>query len=136
MTDDQPDWNNMKSPSEWPEYLKPLRPDEVTQYRIRKRVMASAAGLGNRRISTWFDVTAGWSSILAPVAASLLVVFGILAYRAAVPTSEERIVFDSTPAAIGLLPSLAPDAEQLPMLLINTAEPSRDAVLAAAMITP
>jgi hypothetical protein len=136
MTDNQPGWNNMKSPSKWPEHLEPLRPDDMTQYRIRKRVMASAERLKNKRIGTWFDVTARWSVMLAPVAAGLLVVFGILAYRTAAPTSEERIVLDPTPASVDLLPSLAPDAEQLPMLLIDTAEPSRNAVLAAALITP
>ena len=136
MTDNQSDSNSMRSPPKWPEYLEPLRPDEVTQYRIRKRVMTSAEGLRNRRIGTWFDVTAGWSIMLAPVAAGLLVIFGMLAYRIAVPTSEKRIVFDSTPASIDLLPSLAPDAEQLPILLIDTVEPSRDAVLAAALTTP
>ena len=136
MTDNQSDSYSMRSPPKWPEYLEPLRPDEVTQYRIRKRVMTSAEGLRNRRIGTWFDVTAGWSIMLAPVAAGLLVVFGMLAYRIAVPTSEQRIVFDSTPTSIDLLPSLAPDAEQLPILLIDTVEPSRDAVLAAALTTP
>ena len=126
----------MELPSEWPEYLEPLRPDEMTRHRIQKRVMASAEALRDRRMRTWFDVTAGWSVILAPIAAGLLVVFGTLAYRTSAPTNNEYLALDPAPESVELLPSLAPDAERLPTLLIDAVEPSRDAVLAAALIAP
>jgi len=118
---------------EWPEYLEPLRPDEVTQRRIRRHVLAAAEAL-EIRARTWFDVTASWSSVLAPLAAGLLVVFGTLAYRAAEPVAP-TVVAETPVEQRELVPSLAPDAEAPPSLLIDRAEPSRDAVLTAALIS-
>lgn len=120
----------------WPAYLAALRPDELTQHRMRRRVMSAAASLLERRPATWFDVTAGWSFILAPLAAGLLVVFGALAYRASTPVlgpaEPEIAILEPS----GLVPALAPDVEGLPALLIDVAEPTRDAMLAAALGTP
>lgn len=126
-----------KNPAEsgWPSYLEPLRPDEMTRHRIRRHVLAAAEALETQARS-WFDVTAGWSSILAPLAAGLLVVFGTLAYRAADTDREDLLAPATVERPTGLIHSLAPDAEAPPALLIDMAEPSRDAVLAAALISP
>jgi len=123
------------SNSAWPAYLEPLRPDEMTRHRIRRHVLA-AAGTIETRAQSWFDVTAGWSSVLAPLAAGLLVVFGTLAYRAAGSDGEEPIAASLVGPTPDLVPSLAPDAEAPPALLIDMAEPSRDAVLTAALLSP
>ncbi len=122
--------------SSWPEYLEPLRPDEMTRHRLRRSVLAAAEALMQRRAASWFEVTAGWSSVLAPLAAGLLVVFGTLAYRASAPEGVDAVAIEPALEPLELVPSLAPDAEAPPALLIGFEEPSRDALLAAALITP
>ncbi|MCG8469811.1 MAG: hypothetical protein MJB57_16660 [Gemmatimonadetes bacterium] len=121
----------MKKKADWPRYLEPLRPDEVTAQRMRRRILDAAGAL---RARSWFDVTAGWSSLLAPLAAGVLVVFGALAYRAA--DRDEPIPVATNEPSGELVPSLAPDAEAPPALLIDAVDPSRDAVLTAALVTP
>ncbi|MDE2878008.1 hypothetical protein [Candidatus Palauibacter soopunensis] len=119
----------------WAEYLEPLRPDELTRRRLRRNVMAAAEALFARRPLSWLDVTASWSAALAPLAAGLLVAAGVLLYRISLPDAPEFVV-DPDPTPVGLVRSLAPDAEAPPALLIDLAEPSRDAVLTAALINP
>jgi hypothetical protein len=97
--------------------------------------MAAAEALFERRPLSWLDVTASWSAALAPLAAGLLVAAGVLLYRISLPDAPEFAAdVDSEP--VGLVRSLAPDAEAPPALLIDLAEPSRDAVLTAALINP
>ena len=121
----------------WPAYLEPLRPDAVTAHRIRRGILTAAEALIQARARSWFEITAGWSAALAPLAAGVLVVFGTLAYRAAVPVDHSSPVaaaeLESPPE---LVRSLAPDAVAPPALLIDMAEPTRDALLAAALIIP
>ena len=119
----------------WAEYLEPLRPDELTRRRVRRSVMAAAEALLERRPLSWLDVTASWSAALAPLAAGLLVAAGALLYRISVPDAPE-FVADADPEPVGLVRSLAADAEAPPALLIDLVEPSRDAVLTAALINP
>ncbi len=119
----------------WLEYLEPLRPDEMTGHRLRRGIVTAAEALMERHAPSWFEVTAGWSSVLAPLAAGLLIVFATLAYRASAPDVVDAVAIEP-PEPLELVPSLAPDAEAPPALLIDFAEPSRDAVLAAALITP
>ena len=119
---------------EWPAYLEPLRPDEITCHRMRKGVLGAAEALLATRTRSWFDVTATWSSVLAPLAAGLLVVFGALAYRASARTADSEIAIESASAPVGLVSSLAPDAQALPALLTNIDDPSRDDMLAALLI--
>lgn len=119
----------------WAEYLEPLRPDELTRRRLRRNVMAAAEALFARRPLSWLDVTASWSAALAPLAAGLLVVAGVLLYRISLPDAPE-FVAEPDPAPVGLVRSLAADAEAPPALLIDLVEPSRDAVLTAALINP
>lgn len=119
----------------WAEYLEPLRPDELTRRRLRRNVMAAAEALFERRPLSWLDVTASWSAALAPLAAGLLVAAGVLLYRISVPDAPE-LAADPDAAPVGLVRSLAADAEAPPELLIDLAEPSRDAVLTAALVNP
>lgn len=116
----------------WPEYLEPLRPDEVTRHRLRKNVLLAAERLLERPRS-WFDVTAGWSSVLAPLAAAVILVAAVIAYQTSVPSIAEA---EAPVEPSELAQSLAPDAEAPPELLIEIDEPSRDAILAAALVTP
>lgn len=119
----------------WAEYLEPLRPDDVTRRRLHRSVMAAAEALFERRPLSWLDVTASWSAALAPLAAGLLVAAGVLLYRISLPDAPE-FAADVDPEPVGLVRSLAPDAEAPPALLIDLVEPSRDAVLTAALINP
>ncbi|MYC18452.1 MAG: hypothetical protein F4X67_07585 [Gemmatimonadales bacterium] len=119
----------------WAEYLEPLRPDELTRRRLRRNVMAAAEALFERRPLSWLDVTASWSAALAPLAAGLLVAAGVLLYRISLPDAPE-FAADPDAAPVGLVRALAPDAEAPPALIIDLAEPSRDAVLTAALINP
>ena len=59
----------------------------------------------------------------------------MLLYRISVPDAPE-LAADPDTAPVGLVRSLAADAEAPPALLIDLAEPSRDAVLTAALINP
>lgn len=121
----------------WPEWLEPLRPDELTRRRLHRAVMEAAGSVLRKR--TWTEVASRWSAVLAPLAAGLAVASGALAYRAAMPPAAERpAVASDLPAAVAPLdlgPYLAPDAEGPPALLIDVAEPSREAVLTAALVS-
>lgn len=124
----------MSDKRKWPEYLEPLRPDEMARHRMRRAIADAAESLLESRPLSWFEVTAGWSGILAPLAAALLIAFGALAYRASVPAEE--LAVEPAPEPVELVESLAPDVEAPPALLIDGSEPSRDALLAAALVTP
>lgn len=121
----------------WPEWLEPLRPDELTRRRLHRAVMETAESM--LRTRTWTEVASRWSAVLAPLAAGLAVASGALAYRAAVPDAPEGpAIASDLPAAVApvdLGPYLAPDAEGPPALLIDVAEPSREAVLTAALVS-
>ena len=119
----------------WPEYLEPLRPDQLTRGRLRRNVLSAAEALLERRPLSWIDITASWSAALTPIAAGLLVAAGVLVYRVS-DTASSQVVAEAGQEPVELVRSLAPDAEAPPALLIDLAEPSRDAVLTAALITP
>ena len=121
----------------WPAYLEPLRPDQITRRRLRRNVVAAAEALLERRPLSWIDITASWSAALTPVAAGLIVAAGVLVYRLSGPATPRLAVeAEAETEAVGLVRTLAPDAEAPPELLIDFLEPSRDAVLTAALITP
>lgn len=121
----------------WPEWLEPLRPDEVTRARLHRAVMETAESM--LRTRTWTEVASRWSAVLAPLAAGLAVASGALAYRAATPDAQAgpTVAAEAPPAAapVDIGPYLAPDAEGPPALLIDVAEPSREAVLTAALVS-
>lgn len=117
----------------WPEYLEPLRPDEVTHHRLRRQITQAAETLLAIRTRSWYEVTATWSAVLAPVAATLLIVFGALAYRASAGPEPEQLAAEPADQR-ELLHSLA-DTDSPPALLIGAEEPSRDAILSAALVS-
>jgi len=69
------------------------------------------------------------------VAGGRLGAAGVVLDRIAVPDAG-GLAADPDSVPVGLVRSLAPDAEAPPALLIDLAEPSRDAVLTAALINP
>lgn len=123
----------------WPQWLEPLRPDELTRRRLHKRVMAAAEGMLWVRDRTWQDVTARWSSVLTPLAAGLAVACGMLAYRiSAAPPPEAAAIAQVVPSTVEseeIHPLLGPDAEAPPTLLIDASELDREAVLTAALVS-
>lgn len=121
----------------WPEYLEPLRPDQLTRRRVHRNVLAAAEALLTRRPLSWIDITASWSAALTPIAAGLLVAAGVMIYRLSGPVVPQVAAEEDAPSEpVGLVRSLAPDVEAPPALLIDLREPSRDAVLTAALVTP
>lgn len=127
--------------ADWPEWLETLRPDEVTRRRLHNRVMATAETMLRIPERTWRDVTAGWSSVLTPLAAGLAVAFGVLAYRASIgPTADVVAAADQASENVSLesheiQPLLGPDDAGPPTLLIVEDELNREAVLRAALVS-
>jgi len=110
-----------------------LRPDELTRARLRRTVMERAAPiLARRRALAWHEVTAGWSSLLVPLAAALIFVFAGLAYRAARPDPDP--VAEVAAATIEEL--IAPEGAGPPALLTRADEPDADYLLSAVMTEP
>lgn len=71
----------------WPEWLEPLRPDDVSRQRMLRAIMDRARPILERREPDWFDVAAGWATILAPIAAVITLVFIGVALQALQPTT-------------------------------------------------
>lgn len=114
----------------WPAWLEPLRPDPMARARMKRGILAAAAPLlAGRHPTAWWEVAADWSSIAIPIAASIALLFGWIAYESSpspAPTPEsERLEIEALvqPAA----------ASSPPALLIDQSEPSSDAILAATL---
>lgn len=123
----------------WPSWLEPLRPDDLTRRRIQAAIMAHAERILPGR--SWYELTSRWSTVLAPLAAGLAVAFGTMAYRASagdppsIATGDARVV-DGRELDSGVLgPFLTPDIDGPPSLLIDVAEPSRESLLAAVLVS-
>ncbi len=125
-------WRQGPEGGRWAAWLDPLMPDEVSRQRLRKRVLEAAAPLLRARARSWQDVAAGWSSLLTPIAAALVLVFGALAYAASRPAGQ---VGDSV-SALEIEPLLAEETESPPTLLTGASEPSRESVFIAAIAYP
>ena len=130
----------MNGRREWPAWLEALRPDELTRRRLHKSVMARAEAVLRLREHTWRDVTAGWSTVLTPIAAGLAVAFGVLAYRASLEPGLELAAADDPSDAVTLesheiQPLLGPDDAGPPALLIEENELNREAVFRAALVS-
>jgi len=130
----------MRGRRAWPDWLEPLRPDELARRRLHKRIMAAAEGRLRRPDRSWQDVSASWSAFLTPLAAGLAVAFGTLAYRASAPHAGSIAgavaARESVAAAQSdITPLLGADAEPPPALLIDGSEVSREAVLRAALVS-
>ncbi|MDP2479783.1 MAG: hypothetical protein Q8W51_08040 [Candidatus Palauibacterales bacterium] len=114
----------------WPAWLEPLRPDRMARARMKRSILTAAAPLlAGRHPAGWWEVAADWSSVAIPIAASIALLFGWIAYESSpppVPTPEsEQLEIEALmqPAA----------AAALPALLIDQSEPSSDALLAATL---
>lgn len=130
----------MSGKREWPAWLEALRPDELTRRRLHNGVMTRAEAVLRLRERSWRDVTAGWSSILTPIAAGLAVAFGMLAYRASLDTDLAVAAADDVTDAVTLesheiQPLLGPDDAGPPSLLIDENELNREAVFRAALVS-
>jgi len=66
---------------DWPDWLKGLRPDDVTSARLRSSIARTAEPLLDARRDDLWDVASRWAGLLTPVAAALVLVFGGLAVR-------------------------------------------------------
>lgn len=96
---------------DWPDWLEPLRPDEVTSARLRRSVAEAARPLLEARREDWWDVASGWAGLLTPVAAMLVLVFAGLATQQ--QAGDEALVaggLDSTPDVVDALRSEAAPA--------------------------
>lgn len=120
---------NRKAETEWPIWLEPLRPDEMSRRRLRKAVLAAAMPILHAREWSWQDDVARWTSVLAPVAAAIAILFAGLAYRAARPEMEAHV----EPVEIEFDPLLQPLVDGPPAILTSTLEPTMDEILAAAI---
>jgi hypothetical protein len=104
---------------------------------LHRNILATATGMLRAPGRTWHEVTARWSTLLTPIAAAIALAFGMIAYGV-VEDEPVTVTIDAPPAArepLDLAPLLAPDAEAPPALLIDMAEPSREAVLTAALVS-
>lgn len=112
----------------WPTWLEPLRPDELTRWRLRSRVRAGADPLLRRlRRGELWDVASSWASTLAPLAAAVTLALGWLALRATPAPKPETPPFRVDP----LMGPTADDSP--PPLLTGGSEPSAEAVLSAVL---
>jgi hypothetical protein len=116
---------------QWPRWLEPLRPDDVTRTRLDRHVHEGAEPLLVARLgaASWQSVAARWAVLLAPAAAVLTVAFARLAYQAG---SSEQPSAEVVTVTVEQL--VAEDRDDVfPALLTSATEPSKEHLLAAAM---
>lgn len=119
--------------STWPAWLENLRPDPLSRRRIRAAVMERARPLLARRrpAGTW-EVAAGWSDVVIPVAAVASVLFTLLAVRASPGTPGG--VAEAQPESVRIEELLAePSPGDPPTVLTRGNRPDLDGVLEAAL---
>lgn len=119
----------------WPEWMEPLRPDDVTRRRVRSGIMRSAAPLLEaRRQEAWWGL-ASWTSTLVPVAAAAALFFMWLATSVApnqaTVTDPTAAAYDTVADSIELI--VGPGGAIPPRVLTAEQAPSSDAVLTAAV---
>lgn len=115
----------------WPEWMEPLRPDDVARKRLRSGILRKAVPLLEaRRSEAWWGL-AGWTSRLVPVAAAAALFFLWLASSAA---PDRPVEMDRT-ATVGDTMELivGPAGSAPPRVLTAEDAPSPDAVLTAAV---
>lgn len=111
----------------WPEWLEPLRPDDVGRARMRAGIAERAEPVlaRRRRRATW-DAAARFARRLTPWAAAAALLFGWLAFEA---TPEPA---DPEPVAVELM--LQPEAgEGPPAFLVSTSAPATEQAYAATL---
>lgn len=111
----------------WPEWLEPLRPDDLSRARMRREIASRAAPILRRRALVWSDVASGWASRLAPLATAVLLLFGWIAWQA---EPAETTATASLEAEALIRPDTA---DPPPRVLTSDDAPSADAILASAV---
>ncbi|MFQ5680053.1 MAG: hypothetical protein ACE5HP_11420 [Gemmatimonadota bacterium] len=111
----------------WPGWLEPLRPDGSARFRMRSAILRRAVPLLEaRRWQPWWEVAAGWSRMLLPIAAVFVLFFGGLAYRASrTAPAGPALTLEELAQPTGSEDSFA--------LLTGGTEPSADRVLSVVM---
>lgn len=111
----------------WPDWLEPLRPDDLSRARMRRAIARRAAPILQRRNVVWSDVASGWASRLAPLAVAVLLLFGWIAWRAEPVETRQAASLDAE-ALIR-----RDTADSPPRVLTSDDAPSADAILASAV---
>lgn len=100
----------------WPQWLEPLRPDDLSSHRMLGEIMRRARPMLERREPDWLGVAAGWATMLVPVAAIITLVFVGIAIQASGPSAaadgSAPVAADETAPA-----QLVADAENLEYVL-------------------
>lgn len=115
----------------WPEWMEPLRPDDLARQRLRSGILREAIPLLEmRKADAWWGLAA-WASRLVPVAAAAALLFAWLATTAApnrpLETSRTATTDDTMELIVG------PSGSAPPSVLTAENAPSPDAVLTAAV---
>lgn len=120
----------------WPEWIEPLRPDDLARRRLHEAVMERARPiLAEYRPAAAWEVAAGWADVLVPVAAVASVLFTVLALQtgdgavgpASGPLADER-------QGVRIEELLAePTGTEPPALLTRRNRPDLDGVLEATL---
>lgn len=127
MRDAQP---GGRGAADWPEWLEPLRPDDMERSRIRRGVMRTAGPLLAARRPSWWDEVARWADVLAPIAAVFVLFCAGLAFETARPGTEAQASAEAP--VVDLVQPPAPAGP--PELLTAAREPSNDRILRAAVL--
>jgi hypothetical protein len=99
----------------------------MSRRRLRNAVLSAASPILRAREWSWQDDVARWTSVLAPVAAAVAILFAGLAYRAARPETQALV------EPLEIDPVLQPLADGPPAMLTSTLEPSVEEILAATI---
>lgn len=115
------------SPDErWPEWLEPLRPDDVARARMLRAVRGRAEReLARRRRHATWDTAERFARRLTPLAAAAVLVFGWLALRARPEPDVSR------PVAVEQLLE-PPSGEGPPAFLVSASAPRAEHAYRAA----
>lgn len=113
----------------WPEWLEPLRPDDVSRARIQARIrVRSERELARRRRRAAWQAAEQLARRMTPVAAAAILLFGWLALRAgAVPEPDAR-----RPVAVEQLLQPA-GGEGPPAFLVSASAPGPEHAYEAAL---
>lgn len=116
----------------WPEWLEPLRPDDLARARMRKGVERAAAPMlrRRRRTAVW-DRAGTLARMVAPLAAIALVVFAWVAREASRPAETLQQADVERPVQVEELVRARNGAP--PTVLTSASAPSADLVLQATL---
>ena len=112
----------------WPEWLEPLRPDDVARARVRSRVLARAEPeLARRRRRAVWEAADLLGRRLTPFAAAAALLFGWLAFQASPEPEPSRTV-----AVEEML--RPPSGEGPPAFLVSASGPATEHAVEATLV--